>query len=178
MIAPPVLSKHTSISGNKNTRKTHLPPYHVVLVTVLVSVLSLLGLPCPAYAFVAAAAGAQSSTYHHPPEDDSIGQLSTILSSLYQMQASNAFGMTTSNGKDDDELTHLNTILHVDANRFVPLEIIAANEAVVYDVLHQAEQVGFVITLVYRNIIAGKVPILKLPDLALVPNIALLLEIE
>jgi hypothetical protein len=168
-MSPTPSCKHVITIGRSSIRKKQSRPHLLFVTRSALVLLFLLDLPCRTSASLV-------DTFTFDPKDDPIGHFSTILSSLYQMETAHAFGttMTMFNNKDGDEQAYLDKTLRVDTNRFVPLEIVAANEAVVYDVLYQAEEAGFVKTLVYRNIIAGKVPILKLPDLAIIPNIALL----
>jgi hypothetical protein len=130
----PILSKHDIKNGTRRLCKT--PPRHLVLVIVIVTVLAK---PWPVY-------GAALSSSTDDIKEDSIGQFSGVLLSLYQLETIRNSEMGTVDTSSKQELTCLEKGLQVDANRNVPLKIVASNESVVYDVLHQAEQVGFVKT--------------------------------
>jgi hypothetical protein len=102
---------------------------------------------------------------------DIVSGFSGVLSTLYELEALNTAKLLMHDRDSLQNLALLDHALMVDQDRNVPLEIVATNETIVQHVLFQAEEIGFVKTLVHHHIMMGKVPVLRLPDLALIPDL-------
>jgi hypothetical protein len=163
---------NTIASGTSRCTTLRFHPRTFVAKTLIITTLLLFHLVSPTSGIDSDIQW--STTDNNNIQNDTVGRFSSVLSSLYHLEVAKTSDFTTLDANGQQTLNSLNQALQVDANGYVPLEIVAVNKTMVINVLQQAEQIGFVKKLVYEHILSGKVSILTLPNLTQVANIVVI----